>query len=76
MMKTKVTQLSLALLITGISGMNAHAADSAIESANVLEFNDKSVLFVGDSQGGNIVAYETMAAKNPKKRHGLWSVRL
>ncbi len=66
-MKTKITQLSLAMLVAGISGMSAHAADSAIESANVLEFNDKSVLFVGDSQGGNIVAYETMAAKNPKK---------
>ncbi len=67
MMKTKITQLSLAMLIAGISGMSAHAADNAIESANVLEFNDKSVLFVGDSQGGNIVAYETMAANNPKK---------
>lgn len=70
MMKTKVTQLSLAMLIAGLSGMSAHAADSAIRSANVLEFNDKSVLFVGDSQTGNIVAYETMAAKNPKKGMG------
>lgn len=69
-MKTKVTQLSLAILITGLPGMSVHAAESAVQSANVLEFNDKSVLFVGDSQGGNIVAYETMAAKNPKKGMG------
>ena len=69
-MKTKITQLSLAMLVTGISSMSAHAADSAIKSANVLEFNDNSVLFVGDSQAGNIVAYETMAAKNPKKGMG------
>ena len=58
-MKAKITQLSLALAIAGLSAMNAYAADSAIQSVNVLEFNDKNVLFVGDSKSGNIIAYET-----------------
>lgn len=70
MMKAKITQLSLALAIAGLSAMNAYAADSAIQSVNVLEFNDKNVLFVGDSKSGNIIAYETKAAENPKKGMG------
>jgi len=40
---------------------------SAIKSANVLEFGPNNVLFVGDSQAGAIIAYETKANENNQK---------
>jgi len=40
---------------------------SVIKSANVLEFGPNNVLFVGDSQAGAIIAYETKANENNQK---------
>lgn len=66
-MNMNITQLGLASAIFGLSSISAFANNNTIQSANVLEFSDNGVLFVGDSKSGTIAAFETAATENQHK---------